>query len=325
LVLFSIILPVLILLVVFYQRRAPLITRLLGNTAQSSKSIKRRAVASAVFFVLFIVTLITALADPAFGTRRVLKLRRGLDIALAMDISRSMEVQDVPAFEGNRTPSRLARSVRTAESLIASAANISNLDIRFAVVIGKTRAITTIPLCDDDEALYTALNNLSSSTMSSRSTNLENLAEAAVMAFADRFPAERIIILFTDGDALAGALQDALVKAHAKGCTVLAVGIGSSEGGPVPGNDGLFSSLREIRLREALSQTGGRYIDGNTDESIAVILNILRSIAPQAIEGAWVWQEERAGLRAVFIIAAVVFLCLSFLARYKKGTKSPSL
>jgi tetratricopeptide (TPR) repeat protein len=79
---------------------------------------------------------------------------------------------------------------------------------------------------------------LSSSIISSPGSNLERLTLAAMSAFnhalSASYPAEKRIIVFTDGEALAGSFQNAVEKAEQEGITVLAVCIGSEKGGHVP-------------------------------------------------------------------------------------------
>jgi Ca-activated chloride channel family protein len=55
--------------------------------------LRRRYGISSLFFLVFVACLIIALAGPHWGTRLVPEFRRGADVVLAIDLSRSMEAQ----------------------------------------------------------------------------------------------------------------------------------------------------------------------------------------------------------------------------------------
>jgi Ca-activated chloride channel family protein len=340
--------PLALLTAVRYRRCFPLIKRLLPSAAtaaihaKSLATLHRRAILCRLFFGLFLFAMILALAGIFLGTRRVAEPRYGAAVVMAMDVSRSMDVRDVPPFAGNERPSRLERSVRTAENLVAAfeTANETDLYARFAVVIGKSRAVTAIPLSTDLEALFSLFDSLSSAMLSSKSTNLENLIDSAAACFSADTPSRRLILLFSDGDAQAGALEAALERAYGKGISVIAAGAGSVEGGVVTGavagaiardNDtapGLSgatdtvyeSALRSDALREALARYGGVYIDANTDEAAATLGALIRAASAA---GAWSYREERAGTSEAFALAAFACLLISALSRYRTVKINP--
>jgi Ca-activated chloride channel family protein len=297
----------------YYRRRSLLSLLSRSAPAEGIREIRLRFIFSVFFFVLFVCLMITALAGPRWGTRIVPEMRRGVDVVLALDLSRSMEVQDLPP--SLRTPggeglSRMRRGAAVARELISASPGI-----RFGVAIGKGNGVLAIPLTDDTEAVINFLNALSGSTLTGRGTNLEKLLDAACSAFQNTLPTRREIILFSDGELLSGSLNAALDRAKAADIRVIALGLGSEEGGPVPvGGDVLqneagapvLSSLRSGALRSAAERTGGLYVDGNRGDAGPILINHLASInAAGTIRG---YRREPRPRWHLFVIAGLAAL-----------------
>jgi Ca-activated chloride channel family protein len=310
-----------------------------SDTIVKQSGAGRRFFVCSLFFLAFAALLIIALAGPHYGTRLIPEIRQGLDVVFAFDISRSMDVRDLPPFAGNSRPSRLERSLRTAGALLQTAPAPAG-SIRFAAAIGKGTGTLAVPLSADTEAVLALLDGLSSVSMTSAGTNLENLIDAALAAFDDTFPTERLLILFTDGEALSGSLSAAFERAAQKRVRLIAAGAGSEAGGPVSGTEGpVISRLRPDALRAALaaasgirgsdtvvSDTGARhsgntYIDGNTDEAIAALGGIITAFAESAGKKTGVslsYREESRPVAYLFILAALCAFALSALARVRQ-------
>ncbi|MDR0451769.1 MAG: hypothetical protein LBH15_01840, partial [Treponema sp.] len=200
-----------------------------GGRARAGK-IRSRYWASSLAFLAFSAFAALALAGPRWGTRLVPEFRRGVDAVLAFDLSRSMDVRDSAAGI-----SRLERAAGIALGLVTGGPGAPEAaGIRFAAAAGKGRGVLAVPLTWDTEALSGFLAGLSTSQLTGRGTDLEKLVDAAALAFKDDFPGKRRIILFSDGEALSGSLAAAAGRCLARDISVIAVGLGTEEGGPVP-------------------------------------------------------------------------------------------
>jgi Ca-activated chloride channel family protein len=282
-----------------------------------------RYVLSNVFFGLFLACLIFALAGPRWGREKlIMEYRRGLDAIFALDVSRSMEVSDVPG--GGEPVSRLERGLEAARETAAACGGI-----RFAVVIGKGRGVAALPLTYDGEAIQAFFTGFQASSLTGRGTNLESLTAAALSAFDNSFPSRRVIILLSDGEALSGSLNRALDQARNEGVTITVLGLGSDEGGPVPpssfsplkagsarteaeaeeGGGEPLSRRRSGVLRYAALHTGGIYLDGNKKEAALLLAEHLRELAPES--GRAGNRREPRSRRSLFIAAALIALGLS--------------
>jgi Ca-activated chloride channel family protein len=324
----------------FHYRTRRAVLGFLSHATGSSlvSNIRFRYFVSAVSFWLFLACMIIALAQPRGGSRLVSETRRGVDVIFAIDLSRSMEVRDAGG------PSRLDRAAAALTELVNHpwlanrSVGTGAPGIRFGAAIGKGRGALALPLTEDIEAIGGFLSSLSGAAITGRGTNLESLVDAAAAAFQDAFPSRRRIILLSDGEALEGALGAAADRAAAAEIALIAVGLGSGEGGLVPlGNDALsgedgrpvVSSLRVDALKEAAERTGGFYMDGNRGNAAARLAEHLSSLAsggtsgegdaPEtAVKG---FRREKRPLAHIFIIAALLLMGVSKLME-KGGQKN---
>jgi Ca-activated chloride channel family protein len=309
-----------------YRKRRSLLGFLSSGAGGSLVSrIRFRYIVSAVSFRLFLACMIIALAQPRGGSRLVSETRRGVDVIFAVDLSRSMEVRDI----SSGGPSRLDRAAALAADLAKRPGFVnrspgSASGIRFGAAIGKSRGALALPLTEDAEAINGFLAGLSGSAITGRGTNLESLVDAAAAGFQDAFPSRRRIILLSDGEAQGGALNAAADRAAAAEIALIAVGLGSGEGGVVPlGNEALLgedgrpvvSSLRPDALREAAERTGGFYLDGNRGNAAAQLAEHLSALASggsgasqAAVKG---FRREPRPLAHIFIIAALILMGIS--------------
>ena len=104
-------------------------------------SIRFRYLVSTLGFRLFLICMIIALAQPRGGFRLVSETRRGADVIFAIDLSRSMDVQDISS-DGS---SRLSRAAALGTELVNHPWFVSRglgggaSGVRFGAAIGKGR------------------------------------------------------------------------------------------------------------------------------------------------------------------------------------------
>lgn len=177
-------------------------------------------------FDAFVGLAVVALAAPTWGERPVQEDRNGLDVVVAIDISRSMLATDV-------TPDRLDRGV----SVIRSVSR--QLDAaRFAVVAFKGDATVLLPLTEDVNALEAVLDGISPNLVSTPGSDLERGLETALDAFPPGTDTHRAIVLVSDGESLSGTPGKAARLARDEGTPVITLLAGTVEGTTVPAGDG---------------------------------------------------------------------------------------
>ncbi|MDR2521454.1 MAG: VWA domain-containing protein [Spirochaetaceae bacterium] len=316
------------ILIYHFYRRYPVIKKMLLrkgaliNTggAAGPPALPPRYVFSALFFVVFVFCAILALASPRMGKRHIREFRRGADIVLAYDVSQSMNARDAGRRGGDGLQSPLERALYLGGELVLSSLEDgaargrevvmpADIHIRFALASGKGRAYLAVPLTSDAEAVLSMLSALSSGVISARGTNLENLLDAASRAFTGNFATEKIIILFSDGEALGGSLQQAAERTKNDGIVLYTVGLGSAEGTPLDmeGTEPVTSFLHSETLSQAALISGGRYIDGNGRSAREQLVRI----AGESGKASWNYREEAVPVWHIFLMAALAALLVS--------------
>src|SRR6266404_972343 len=258
------ILPALVALYLRAERRRTIILRefisprllpeLAGNLDRTRRALRFVCVFLSIAFA------ITALAKPRWGYAYEDVKRRGLDLLLAVDTSRSMLSNDV-------SPNRLARVKLATQDLI----NDLTGD-RVGLIAFAGRAFLQAPLTIDYDAAVESINDLDTKTIPEGGTNISEAIALAVQTFGKTATGNRALIIFTDGEELSGnAVKEAKNAANA-GIRIFTVGVGTAQGSLIPiesENGSAFvkdakgqvvkSRLDENRLREIAQTTGGSY------------------------------------------------------------------
>src|ERR1044071_9000468 len=234
--------------------------RLLPNLARTVD--RRRRNLRFALALLGIVFAIAALAQPRLGYTYDDAKRKGLDLILAADTSRSMLSNDVP-------PNRLQRWKLAAQDLI----NELQGD-RVGLVAFAGRAFLQAPLTIDYDAAAEAINDLDTNTIPEGGTNISEAIDLAVRTFGKSAIGNRAVIIFTDGEELSGDASKTAKTAANAGVRVFTVGVGTPEGSliPIGNSEGggtsfvkdskgqvVKSKLDEKRLKEVAESTGGFY------------------------------------------------------------------
>ncbi len=258
--------PLLVALFLRAERRAALrlrefvSERLLPNLARTVD--RRRRSARFALVLLGLALAIAALAQPRWGYTYEDAKRKGLDLILAVDTSRSMLSNDV-------LPNRLQRVKLATQDLITELQGD-----RVGLVAFAGRAFLQAPLTIDYDAAVEAINDLDTSTIPEGGTNISEAIDLAVRTFGKSAIGNRAVIIFTDGEDLRGDPTKSAKAAADAGVRVFTVGVGTPEGSliPISGEGGgtafvkdskgqvVKSKLDEKRLKEVAESTGGFYL-----------------------------------------------------------------
>ena len=212
--------------------------------------------------LLGIALALVSLAQPRWGYTFEDVKRKGLDLLIAVDTSRSMLSNDVQ-------PSRLDRVKLAVQDLI----NELQGD-RVGLIAFAGRAFLQAPLTIDYDAVVEAITDLDTKTIPEGGTNISSAITLATQSFGKSATGNRALIIFTDGEELSGDAVKTAKEAADAGVRIFTVGVGTPQGSliPVTSDDGqtafvkdsagqvVKSKLDDKRLREIAQATGGFYV-----------------------------------------------------------------
>ena len=237
-----------------------------GLLARASRIPSERT--SAVRQVLTLGALglgLLAVARPQLGQRPASLVHTGRDVLVLLDLSRSMNAAD---RQGGLT--RLA----VAKGAALEAVDGSRGD-RIGLVVFGGSAFLQLPLTADHAAFRRFLEAATTDDLANPATDLSRALVAAATTFEHEGQRGfQSVLLFSDGESVEGDIGPALKRLRLAGVPVFAVGIGTSEGAPVPADSSeapekwhrdhigriVQSRLEEGDLRRAATETNGIYL-----------------------------------------------------------------
>ena len=210
------------------------------------------------------VLAVLALAGPSWNRIEQPVFRSEQAIVIALDLSRSMDAQDV-------SPSRLTRARLKILDILAARSSGQT-----ALLVYSSNAFTVTPLTTDTDTVAALVNSLSTDIMPSRGSyppaaikkGLQLLQQAGV-SFGE-------VLLISDGGTSPEAEAAARELAE-NGYSLSVLGVGTKEGAPIPRAGGGFVTdrsgniavpkLRTGQLQRLAAAGRGRYISMTTDNA----------------------------------------------------------
>jgi len=295
-----------------------------------ARIVKGRLFLAALFFTLI------ALARPQWGTHEEIAHVTGLDIMVALDLSNSMEVEDV-------SPNRLKK----AKHLVRNLAERLRGD-RIGLIAFAGSSFIASPLTNDLEYISSTLEILGSHSITSQGTDISAALESAARGL-DRgaeesapvpevksFPS-RVVLLITDGEDQEGGAAEAAAQLKNSDVKLYIIGVGTQKGGPIPMRDAdgtlrgykkdrknqpIISTFQPDQLTALAAAGGGKYWNATPDESeIEEILTDLNALnRAEYTERRYLVYEDRFQFP---LAIAVLFLLLELgIPHSRKSTSS---
>lgn len=244
----------------FAQRE--LLKELLAYVDFSKRRLKKNLIILAVVFILL------ALIRPQWGFRWEDVRRRGVDILIAVDTSKSMLTEDVK-------PNRLERSKLAIKDLVKKLQGD-----RIGLIAFSGSAFLQCPLTVDYSGFLLTLENLDIDTIPKGGSSISSAIEEAMSSYGDGLKKYKALIIITDGEDHEGNPVKLAEEAKKKGIIIHCIGIGTKSGDliPITASAGGVSFLKDkdgnvvkSRLGEELLQrialeSGGSYIHSSSTE-----------------------------------------------------------
>ena len=287
-----------------------------------SLDIARKKIKVIIIFTASIL-IIFSFMRPQWGFKWQKLERKGLDIIIAVDTSRSMLAEDV-------LPNRLER----AKLAISDFARNLRGD-RIGLIAFAGTAFIQCPLTVDYGGFLISLNSLSVNTIPRPGTSISSAIQQALKGYKGGLNKYKVLILITDGEDHEGDPIESAKEAKNEGVKIFCIGIGTPRGDLIPitnaqGNKTYLKDkngnvvktrLDEITLQKIALITGGSYIrSGATEFGLNLIYkNRISKMEKREIKSKMVKQYEERFQIPLFI--AFLLLLGEFLISERRDRK----
>ncbi|MEO5562597.1 MAG: VWA domain-containing protein [Chitinophagaceae bacterium] len=241
---------------------------------------------------LFTLKNILLILGFAAGVAAVLNLRRpaadetssrkGIDVVIALDVSKSMLAADLP-------PNRLERAKQLITKLMDAMPND-----RIGLVVFAGRAYLQMPLTTDYGAAQLYVSSASPESVPFQGTVISEALRQSSNAFNTTERRFKTVVLISDGEDHDPEAVNTAKELSARGMMINTVGIGSPEGAYIPdattgqnkkdvtGSD-VISKLNEEGLKQIAENTNGIYIRlQDSDEAVKQLVQQFSGIESKA-------------------------------------------
>lgn len=291
-----------------------LVSRLLDNVS---------SVKPVVRFTLVMValcSLIFALAGPQLGTKLQEVKREGVDVVIALDVSNSMNAEDI-------RPSRLSRSRQAIYRLIDQLQGD-----RIGLIVFAGQAYVQLPITTDYGAAKLFLSTVNTNMVPTQGTAIGSAIRKAVESIGDSAKSNSAVIVITDGENHEDDAIEAAREAVAKGIVVHTIGMGSADGSPIPvyrgqtrtgfltdrsGNT-VITKLDEAMLQQIADAGKGKYIRAtNSDDGLAMIMKEISAMEKKEFASKLFTDYEDQF--QYFLALALILLFIEFMISDRKS------
>lgn len=235
-------------------------------TANVSRSKQRWKI---VLIIVIFSVLVFSLANPQIGTRLEEVKRTGVDIFIALDVSKSMLAEDI-------TPNRLDKAKHEIGNFIEKLQGD-----RVGIIAFSGLAFVQCPLTLDYGAAKLFLNDVEAGIIPQPGTAISEAIKTAMRSFTSRELKYKVLVLITDGEDHEEDPVEIAKEAAKEGVIIYTIGIGSPQGAPIPEFDQygrqvgykkdkngqiVTSKLDILTLEKIAFETGGKFYISTTGE-----------------------------------------------------------
>ncbi len=317
-------LPIFFLL--FFVARISIERRLkrLGNWGTLQQMLPLRSKArpwlKLVLFSLAFSCMVLAAVNPQLGYKTENATSSGVDVIIALDVSRSMLAEDIK-------PNRMERAKLAVSRLIDQLEND-----RVGLVIFAGSAITQVPVTSDKETAKMILRTINTGSVQVQGTAIESAINRSISSFSQVKMGSRIVVIISDGENHQDNPIPAAIRAKENDIIIHTVGVGTQQGAPIPvyQNNQLNGFLRDKEgntvisrfdegiLRQIAQEGGGTFSSGTgPDLGLNNILQQIRNMQQQEIETTQFSEYESRF--HYFLALAIIFLLLEVLIFERKS------
>jgi len=273
-----------------------------------------------IMIIIVIFFLFITLARPQWGSKISKINRKGLNIMVMLDVSKSMLAEDIK-------PSRLEKAKHQVDRL----ADYLQGD-RIGLLVFAGSSFLQCPLTIDYSAFRMYLDNVNINSVNVQGTALSDALKRAVKSFPEVEKKYKVIILLTDGEDHQGQVLEIAEEAKKEGIIIYTIGIGTPNGDLIPlrsangtiseykkdksGNP-VLSRLDEVTLEKIALITGGKYYQATeTEFELKKVYEEIMKMEKKMIFGKQFSQREDKF--QWFLFPAVLLLLFEILMKERK-------
>jgi Ca-activated chloride channel homolog len=279
----------------------------LDSGVQSGKGVQRRWLLLPALLAWLL--LVTAAARPIWQGDPVELPVSGRDLMLAVDISGSMQIEDI--VENGKQVNRLAAVKKIAGDFIAR-----RVGDRIGLILFGSQAYVQTPLTFDRKTVQSMLQDAAIG-LAGEQTAIGDAIGLAVKRLLQNPAGNKVLVLLTDGASNAGEVQPlkAAELAAKQGLTIYTIGIGADE----MLVNSFFGSQRvnpsadldEKTLEGIAKATGGKYFRARDGKQLEKIYTMLDELQP-VVQDKQTFRPQRAlfywPLGAAMLLAGLALL-----------------
>ncbi|MEZ4979128.1 MAG: VWA domain-containing protein [Chitinophagales bacterium] len=235
----------------------------------SNASISRKIIKFSLYSIAF-VSLVIAWANPLIGTKYEKVKREGIDVIFAIDVSKSMNAQDI-------APSRLLKAKQIVSNLIEKMS-----DDRIGLIVFAGNAYLQMPITVDYSGAKMYLKTINTEMVPKQGTAIGQAVNLAMKSFDEESEGYKTLVIISDGEDHDSDAIASIEEAVRQGITVHSIGVGSEQGAPIPENASgefkkdqegniILSKMNEDMLKELAQEGKGSYFNasnGNLSEDL---------------------------------------------------------
>jgi Ca-activated chloride channel family protein len=288
----------------------------LTNVNLNAYKIKNILIFLAFFFIII------ALARPQFGYKKRTIIKESSEIVISLDVSRSMLAQDLK-------PNRLEKAKDMVLKIVEE-----NSGEKIGIIVFAGSAMWQCPMTYDSQALKMFLRSVETTSLPIGGTQISDAITLASKAVEKELSNGKIMVLISDGEDHDSGIKEAINKAKKAGLKIIAVGIGTPNGSPIPVKDEsgiikdyikdrtgqiVVSKINANLLKSVASETGGKYFDASVKDISGELSRAVRDLEKNKNKISE--RDSKIDRFQIFLFVALLLLFIELLFPVKRLKK----
>lgn len=270
--------------------------------------------------LLALAAIVIVLARPRAGARTSTTTTRGIEVMVALDVSNSMRAS---CSDNPDDMSRLERSKMILEKLIDKFEND-----RVGLIVFAGNAYVQMPITSDYLSAKMYLSSINTNMVPTQGTAIGAAINLAMNSFSKNKKCQKSIIVITDGENHEDDAVGAAKEAAKNGIQVNVVGMGATNGAPIPMSNGGYlkddngqvvtTFLNEKMASDIAAAGKGVYVSGAAGDALETLQDSLNKLAKSNLSQ--VTYSQRDEQFPIFAWIAILLIIADMLVSERKNS-----